>query len=258
MKTLVLSVVLTMANLSLIPAGEVAGNISLSGISATLSEDGFLTPGIWQKAGASSVAFVFCDGSTNAPEAATRLDLALAEGCLCLRFACQDPDAEHLVFSSGLRDTPSLWQDDALEIYFDFSAGDKSRKTRFSINPRGTLLDAVITDATKKGAKGMDAAWDSRARYRSVIGKTGWTAEITIPLADLLPPDGTGPVSARVNFTRVRQGREGGVARRGRQIVGRSVGLGNPDLHDPRGVVDFAIATLHSACSRAPEKRREC
>lgn len=174
--------------------------ISLERHGQALAADGFPPDGVWRQA--DSLALADLRGGT-ALQAPTRIALTYAEGRLCLRARCDDPDAEHLVYASRLRDAAELWRDDSLELWL--AIGDEA--ARFVVNPGGALLDERFRDGT------ADRDWDAAAGVRCSIDAGGWTAELAIPIHGLLPATpAAGPLALRANVLRVRQGREGAYA----------------------------------------------
>lgn len=70
--------------------------------------------------------------------------------------------------------------DDRIDILLD-TYHDRRNGYRFSVNPRGTQQDALITDEGRDINLSWDAPWVTAAQ----IDATGWTVEISIPLTTL-------------------------------------------------------------------------
>ena len=70
--------------------------------------------------------------------------------------------------------------DDTVAIILD-TYHDRRNAYRFTVNPRGTQQDALITDE----GRDINLSWDARWISAAQMDQTGWTVEIEIPLTTL-------------------------------------------------------------------------
>ncbi len=88
--------------------------------------------------------------------------------------------------------------DDAIEIILD-TFHDGRNAYYFATNPRGVLVDGLITDESFSPDRNWDAVWDVRTR----VTLEGWTAEFQIPLRSLRYPPQAGAGTWGFNVQRV-------------------------------------------------------
>ena len=90
-----------------------------------------------------------------------------------------DSEPSHINARELVRDA-EFPNDDKIAIVLD-TYHDRRNAYRFTVNPRGTQQDALITDEGRDINLSWDAAWISAGQ----INQTGWTVEIEIPLTTL-------------------------------------------------------------------------
>ena len=127
-------------------------------------------------------------------EVNTRVDIALENEVLVLRFDCEEPEMDKLAAKYTGRDNPDVWRDSAVEIFINPS-GDRKNYYHFAANANGALTDYRCGPNKK-----TDIGWNSSAAAKGEKGAAGWKAEVRIPLKDL------GPLAKEipVNFARHR------------------------------------------------------
>ncbi|MFC1558623.1 DUF5916 domain-containing protein [candidate division KSB1 bacterium] len=89
---------------------------------------------------------------------------------------CLDSEPDKIVANEMRRDEP-LYNDDNIEIFID-TFNDKKNCYYFRTNPMGARFDAFITDEGRNRNFAWNTLWICSAKKT----KTGWTAEIAIPL----------------------------------------------------------------------------
>ena len=90
-----------------------------------------------------------------------------------------DSEPSHINARELVRDA-EFTNDDMIAIVLD-TYHDRRNAYRFTVNPRGTQQDALITDEGRDINLSWDAPWISAAQ----IDQTGWAVEIEIPLTIL-------------------------------------------------------------------------
>jgi hypothetical protein len=109
-------------------------------------------------------------------------------------FTCEDPD----VWSAYVQRDAYVWEGEAVKIYLDPSGKGQNYK-EIDVNPLGALADLNIPEA-KDGNPGdveQNIRWNARGirAATSVNGTvndrsdrdTGWSAELAIPISEILP-----------------------------------------------------------------------
>lgn len=141
-----------------------------------------------------------------APALATRVCLLDDGARLHVRFDCDDADpwATH----TG-HDAP-LWEEEVVEIFLAPGGGDPRSYVEIEVNPLGAVFDARVSNPDgRRDTMTVDLSWDPSglaARVRRDPPR-GWTAEISLPWADVadVPPGGVW----RANFFRIKRPRSG-------------------------------------------------
>ena len=197
-------------------------------VSAEELEAGWPRPAAWRRAAATR--FIFLDGSGDRPEAPTTARLLTSGGVLFARFDCRDDDADRLVCTSLGRDAAHLWRDDCVRLVLWPEVPTGVGLGNIIVNPVGGLADS----AGPPGAE-PDVSWDPPVRRRCRIDKTGWTAELAVPLRAFVPV-GVVPRVWRGNLARSRAGREGIAAE---DTGWRATGTLRPDVPERLGWLYF-------------------
>jgi hypothetical protein len=119
---------------------------------------------------------------------------------LYVGFACRGPD----IVSTFARRDDELYKEDVAELFLDV-AGDMLQVAEFQVSPRGVIADYYHTwseaptyladkvdwpqeKKNRKGEKGWDLAGFRGAAAPIVEGgkSVGWTAEMAVPMAEIL------------------------------------------------------------------------
>ena len=174
--------------------------------------DGALNDICWQKA-AQSGSFVQYDPLPGEPATQpTKVYLAYDRNRLYVGFECFKTDMNRLAANSTRRDA-RFFSDDYVEVFLDTYL-DKRNCYAFALNPLGTQRDRRITNEgsnVRRGGSGSGSAlpWDCDWDGRAAIYKDRWTAEFSIPFAELRFPKSQNPsVAWGVNFWRHDESRE--------------------------------------------------
>lgn len=174
--------------------------------------DGALTDLCWKKA-AQSGSFVQYDPLPGEPATQpTKVYLAYDRNRLYIGFECFKDDMNQLAAKSTRRDS-RFFSDDYVEVLIDTYL-DKRNCYAFALNPLGTQRDRrIINEGSNVRRSGSDLGsalpWDCDWDGRASIYKDRWTAEFSIPFAELRFPKSQNPPGAwGVNFWRHDESRE--------------------------------------------------
>lgn len=174
--------------------------------------DGALTDLCWKKA-AQSGNFVQYDPLPGEPATqSTKVYLAYDRNRLYIGFECFKDDMNKLAAKSTRRDS-RFFSDDYVEVLIDTYL-DKRNCYAFALNPLGTQRDRrIINEGSNVRRSGSDLGsalpWDCDWDGRASIYKDRWTAEFSIPFAELrFPKSRNAAVVWGVNFWRHDESRE--------------------------------------------------
>ncbi|MBV9128005.1 MAG: carbohydrate-binding family 9-like protein [Verrucomicrobia bacterium] len=180
-----------------------------------------------------SVALV--DTVTGTPPAqATRVRAAWDAHTLRVLFDCDDA----LPWATLRERDAALWTEEVVEIFID-PVGDGASYFEIEINPLGAICDLVLRRIRNGWRK--DFAWHvAGLRAHAHWRPGGWTAELVIPFAALVPESPVaGSTNWRVNFFRID--RPGGTAESAAELSAWSpTGLRNFHRPERFGSVHFA------------------
>lgn len=137
-------------------------------------------------------------GSRKGSEAETVAQLAYTDDFLCIGIRCSDPDGVVAAEHSG---HTSPGRDDGVEIFLGPRQGE-NEYAHFRLGAGGAYYEQKV-DGRRK-----DMAWRTPWQHATVIDKTGWTAEIAIPLY-VLGTGSVGSVPLAFNITRSHAAGEG-------------------------------------------------
>ena len=115
------------------------------------------------------------------------------------RFLCYEPRMATLQTKSAGHDDREMWRDDCLELFFCPEAGNADHGRQIIVNAAGAVLDGEINVS---GA--FDTEWESGAQVNVRREATRWTADVTIPLAEIGVADVNFAGDIPVNFYRMR------------------------------------------------------
>jgi hypothetical protein len=109
----------------------------------------------------------------------TEVRLLFDEKNIYISIHAFDAEPSHINARELVRDA-DFSNDDTIAILLD-TYHDRRNAYRFTVNPRGTQQDALITDEGRDINLSWDAPWISAAQ----IDQTGWSVEIEMPLTTL-------------------------------------------------------------------------
>jgi hypothetical protein len=135
--------------------------------------------------------------SGGAPLQGTEVTIARSAGYLLVRFECEDAQPWATITR---RDGP-LYQEEVIEVFLD-PFGDLECYFEIEVNPLNAVLDLMLRRVGKGWRK--EFGWKCEGLETSVaMTESGWTAEMAIPFAALVPePPAIGDVW-RANFLRI-------------------------------------------------------
>ena len=180
---------------------RVTGNIEaiVPRVDAAPVVDGVLDDETWQQA-----ARIDMVGLTGEPaEPPTDGWLAWDDENLYLAFSCSEPSTGTMRYRATERDgrtQPYIWDDDSIEVFINPYPVQDKMFYQFIVNARGTQWDQ-FSGSEEFGRDGY--LWNSGYQSAAKIGDGEWTAEISIPLADIGVTDPAGNVLS-ANFYRNR------------------------------------------------------
>lgn len=161
--------------------------------------DGKLDDAAWQNAATVELKWRFNPANAPAlialtPTVRTTARLLWDRQFLYVGFECEDAD----VWSTYTQRDAYVWEGEAVEVYLDPSGKGQNYK-EIDLNPLGALIDLNIPEA-KDGNPGdveQNARWNaSGLRWATSVNgttnerndrDTGWTAELAIPIQQILP-----------------------------------------------------------------------
>lgn len=161
--------------------------------------DGKLDDTVWQNAAIVELKWRFNPANAPAlialtPTVRTTARLLWDKQFLYVGFECEDPD----VWSVYTQRDAYVWEGEAVEVYLDPS-GKGQKYKEIDLNPLGALIDLNIAEA-KDGNPGdveQAARWNAVGlRWATFVNgtvndrtdrDTAWTAELAIPLQQVLP-----------------------------------------------------------------------
>ena len=194
------------------PAASILREIEAVATDSPPKIDGALNDSCWQKA-AQSGNFIQYDPLPGEPATQpTKVYLAYDRNRLYVAFECFKDDMNRLAANSTRRDA-RFFSDDYVEVFLDTYL-DKRNCYAFALNPLGTQRDRRITNEgsnVRRGGSDLGSAlpWDCDWDGRAAIYKGRWTAEFSIPFAELRFPKSQNPsVAWGVNFWRHDESRE--------------------------------------------------
>ena len=174
--------------------------------------DGKLGDLCWKKATVSNNFIQYAPLPGAPATQATTVYLAYDQNRLYVGFECFKDDMNRLAANSTRRDA-RFFSDDYVEVFLDTYL-DKRNCYAFALNPLGTQRDRRITNEgsnVRRGGSnpGSALAWDCDWDGRAAIHTDKWTAEFSIPFAELrFPKSSKASVVWGVNFWRHDESRE--------------------------------------------------
>ena len=163
--------------------------------------DGKLEDAVWQNAAQLELKWRFNPANAPAlipltPTLRTTVRLLWDKQHLYVGFQCEDPD----VWSVYTQRDAYVWEGEAVEVYLDPTGRGQNYK-EIDLNPLGALIDLKIAEAKDGNPGDVEQAlrWNaSGLRWATFVNgtvnerndrDTGWTAELAIPLKEILPID---------------------------------------------------------------------
>jgi len=132
-----------------------------------------------------------------APRQATQVTLARTPSHLRVLFECED---SHPWATITRRDGP-LFHEEVVEVFLD-PFGDLECYFEIEVNPLNTVLDLMLRRVGKGWRK--ELAWKCDGlETQTALTATGWTAELAIPFAALVPGPPVPGSLWRANFLRI-------------------------------------------------------
>ncbi len=154
--------------------------------------DGVLDDSVWQRAERLGGFITFYPDYGNEPVGETEAQVAYDEENLYFAYRCYDPEPEKIKTSVTSRD--NIRADDWICVNLD-TFNDQQTLSCFYVNPMGIQEDSRFASGIEDLS--IDMVWYSGGR----IDKTGYTAEVMIPLKSIRFPGGN-PVEMGIIFER--------------------------------------------------------
>ena len=174
--------------------------------------DGMLNDICWQRATRSGNFIQYGPSPGDPATQPTKVYLTYDRNRLYVGFECFKDDMNRLASNSTQRDSP-FFSDDYVEVFLD-TFSDKRNCYAFALNPLGTQRDRRIINEgsnVRRGGSELGSAlpWDCDWDGRAAIHADRWTAEFSIPFAELRFPKSQNPSGAwGINFWRHDESRE--------------------------------------------------
>jgi len=123
----------------------------------------------------------------------TRAHLTADQDHLYIGILCEEPLVDKLLMRHTERDS-AVWQDDDVEIMIVPCERGEDRYVQLAVNPAGALMDAFLP------GQGMplEMGYDSGAVVKTVVGKSDWVMEMSLPMANLPIESVAGPWSFHI------------------------------------------------------------
>jgi hypothetical protein len=115
-----------------------------------------------------------------APTGRTVVRVLATPDAIIIGIRADDPEPGRVVAFTRQRDA-SLSNEDHVKIVLD-TYGDGRSGYVFAVNPNGARYDALVSDQGESENENWDAIWEAAA----VRTRTGWSAEIEIPIKSLM------------------------------------------------------------------------
>ena len=153
--------------------------ISPTKISEKISIDGILDEPAWQSAEIAGDFVQFQPEKGRKASFKTEVKILYSEDYIYFGIVCTDKEPEKIIARISQRDG-NLGDDDVIGIGID-TFFDRRTAYYFFTNPLGTQLDGRLSD----NGRTADSTWDENWLSSAKKTKTGWNAEIAIPLSIL-------------------------------------------------------------------------
>jgi len=153
--------------------------ISPTKISEKISIDGILDEPAWQSAETAGDFIQFQPQKGGETSFKTEVKILYSEDYIYFGIICTDKEPEKIIARISQRDG-NLGDDDSIGIGID-TFFDRRTAYYFFTNPLGTQLDGRLSD----NGRTADSTWDENWLSSAKKTKTGWNAEIAIPLSIL-------------------------------------------------------------------------
>lgn len=163
---------------------SVRPELRVGSVKGDLRIDGRLDEAAWAGADSISNLTQLEPREGNPPSGRTVVRILASEAEILIGVRADYPDGIDLVSFARQRDA-SLANEDHIRIVLDTYRDGRSGYV-FSINPNGARYDALVANQGEGENSNWDAVWEA-ATSRT---RTGWTAEIRIPVRSLLFGEG--------------------------------------------------------------------
>ncbi len=159
--------------------------------------DGILNDGCWEAASKIKDFYIYARGPVGSVTNDTELFITRDNAWLYIGAICKNPDMQHLNLAGKKYDEPTIYKDDAIEVFLGRSdQNEKGRLFRYIVNFANVHAEMLVTETGE-----MKRYWNIPWITATKAGDKGWTAEIAIPL---FPINSTPPKKVRINFCRNR------------------------------------------------------
>ncbi len=178
LKHILLTVTILLSFLTTLSLAQKDKTIIVKQVKEDLRLDGILNEPFWHTATSINNLTMVEPKENSAPSYKTTVKILADKENIIIGIICYDNPNKITAFSKA-RDV-ELNGEDYIKFVFDTYL-DKRNGYVFALNPFGSRYDAIISDRGEDENSNWDGVWDARTS----INKTGWSAEIIIPVKSL-------------------------------------------------------------------------
>jgi len=178
LKPLLLIVLILLSFFTTLSLAQKDKTIIVKQVKEDLRLDGILNEPFWHTATSIDNLTMVEPKENSAPSYKTTVKILADKENIIIGIICYDNPNKITAFSKA-RDV-ELNGEDYIKFVFDTYL-DKRNGYVFALNPFGSRYDAIISDRGEDENSNWDGVWDARTS----INKTGWSAEIIIPVKSL-------------------------------------------------------------------------
>ncbi len=178
LKPFLLTVIILLSFLTTLSLAQKDKTIIVKQVKEDLRLDGILNEPFWHTATSINNLTMVEPKENSAPSYKTTVKILADKENIIIGIICYDDPNKITAFSKA-RDV-ELNGEDYIKFVFDTYL-DKRNGYVFALNPFGSRYDAIISDRGEDENSNWDGVWDARTS----INKTGWSAEIIIPVKSL-------------------------------------------------------------------------
>ena len=158
----------------------VPGKLTVKPLSEKITIDGKLSEKVWSKGAAVEKFHLYGAVPPNFKGVDTKAVFTYDDRFIYVGVRCEEPAMDKLKLS-GKKTDDSVWQDDAVELFFVPSVKTDSY-VQIVINADGVVFDLFKKDPAMSPS---DLTWNSGAVCKTFKGKDFWSLEAAIPLENL-------------------------------------------------------------------------